>query len=739
MNKYDILGVVGEGAYGVVLKCRNKENGEIVAIKKFKESEEDDNVKKSILREVKILRSLKHDNVVHLKEAFRRKGKLYLVFEYVEKNLLEVLEQKNNGLESEDVRRYIFQMCLAIDYCHKNKIIHRDIKPENLLVNTDKSLKLCDFGFARFLAQKSSDLTDYVATRWYRAPELVLSCTDYSYPVDMWAIGCILGEITDGQPLFPGESEIDQLFVIQKVLGPLTADQMEVCQKNPRFIGVKFPEVTKPETLEKKYLGKLSKKALAFMKVCLKMDPADRISASEALQHPYFEGLRESFPANPTSCDNLRIESAKPTAVSTNKLNAVNTSITSLNKVGSHAPPATQSSSQKMPTQPSQHNADKRSQNNTSASTPIHMNHADSSSTNTTERSSRNQMPAKNSKQSIGTASSTNRSGSLEKPVERSSSLNKTANRLEKLYQVYDAKKALKDGPHQTQNNFNNNSSNNNNSKKSTRGYENDHIDPNVHVPDVFLKTKYGSVAQYNYEIIEQNESDHEVNSPQKRTQPDERRTQNPRDYPKDHKEQQQLLTRGKRVAKGDPHVHDNHRGDSEDNRSSSYGPAKKAQVSSNSTNIRKKSKFNHAYNDENTESVHSSINAKSKLIGKFRNQTMPNEGGDVDLEGSTNNLGGNDIHDSQTFSSGQLPYLSKRHGAEKMTPNPFDNGADGQKHANPWKGTRNSQHINPGMVSSHYEIADGEIKHYNIIYNNNTFNYNINSSSWNGHSKRKF
>jgi cyclin-dependent kinase-like len=732
MNKYDILGVVGEGAYGVVLKCRNKENGEIVAIKKFKESEEDDNVKKCILREVKILRSLKHDNVVHLKEAFRRKGKLYLVFEYVEKNLLEVLEQKNNGLDPEDVRRYIFQMCSAIDYCHKNKIIHRDIKPENLLVNTDKSLKLCDFGFARFLSQKISDLTDYVATRWYRAPELVLSCTDYSYPVDMWAIGCILGEITDGQPLFPGESEIDQLFVIQKVLGPLTADQMEVCQKNPRFIGVKFPEVTKPETLEKKYLGKLSKKALSFMKTCLKMDPAERISAAEALQHPYFEGLRDSIPSTPASSDSLRIESAKPSTVSTNKLNvnAVNTSISCLNKVMTNNVPVTQSSNQKMTTQPSQHNYEKKSQTN--VGTPIHMaHHTESSSTNTTERSRNHQMPTKNSKPSIAT-SSTNRSGSLEKPVERSSSLNKTANRLEKLYSVYDAKKALKEGPHVSisQNNLNNNNTNNNNNKKSTRGYENDHIDPNLNVPDVFMKTKYGSTAQYNYEILEQNESDQEHNSPQKPSHviPDERKSRDPHQQP----HYQQQLTRGKRTT-----TNDHYRGDSEENRASSYGPSKKASVSSTSTNIRKKSKFTHAYNDGNDTSE-STVGTKSKLISKFRNQTMPNEGVDGDLEASTHNLGG-DPHDSQTFSSGQLPYLSKRHGAEKMTPNPYD-GNDGQKHnANPWKGTRNSQHLNPTMMSSHFEAAEGEIKHYNIIYNNNTFNYNINSSSWNGHSKRKF
>jgi len=548
----------------------------------------------------------------------------------------------------------------------------------------------------------------------------------------MWAIGCILGEITDGQPLFPGESEIDQLFVIQKVLGPLTADQMELCQKNPRFIGVKFPEVTKPETLEKKYLGKLSKKALAFMKMCLKMDPADRISATEALQHPYFEGLRDSIPSTPASSDCLRIESAKPSTISTNKLNvnAVNTSITCLNKVMTNNVPVTQSSNQKMTTQPSQHIHEKKSQTN--VGTPIHMahHHTESNSTNTTERSRNHQMPTKNSKPSIG-AGPANRSGSLEKPVERSSSLNKTANRLEKLYSVYDAKKALKDAPHLSQNNLNNNI------KKSTRGYENDHIDPNFNVPDVFMKTKYGSTAQYNYEIAEQNESDQEHSSPHKPSHVIEERK--PRDTHQNHQQQyaqqqQQQITRGKRVAN-----HDHYRGDSEENRASSYGPAKKASVSSTSTNIRKKSKFTHAYNDGNDTSESTVVGTKSKLISKFRNQTMPNEGPDGDLEASTHNLGG-DPHDSQTFSSGQLPYLSKRHGAEKMTPNPYDGTADGQKHnANPWKGTRNSQHLNPAMMSSHFEVADGEIKHYNIIYNNNTFNYNINSSSWNGHSKRKF
>jgi len=182
----------------------------------------------------------------------------------------------------------------AINWCHEHDVVHRDIKPENLLINPDHSLKLCDFGFARTVTAKNrGDLTDYVATRWYRAPELLLGDTGYGKSVDVWAIGCIMGELTDGQPLFPGESEIDQLYVIQKVMGPLTPEQTEMFLRNPRFLGLKFPDMSRPETLEKRYVGKLTKKALSFMKGLLIMDPSKRLGAQDALQHSYFDGLRE--------------------------------------------------------------------------------------------------------------------------------------------------------------------------------------------------------------------------------------------------------------------------------------------------------------------------------------------------------------------------------------------------------------------------------------------------------------
>ncbi|KAM9627252.1 cyclin-dependent kinase-like 5 isoform 3-T5 [Morphnus guianensis] len=280
MNKFEILGVVGEGAYGVVLKCRHKETHEIVAIKKFKDSEENEEVKETTLRELKMLRTLKQENIVELKEAFRRRGKLYLVFEYVEKNMLELLEEMPNGVPPEKVKSYIYQLIKAIHWCHKNDIVHRDIKPENLLISHNDVLKLCDFGFARNLSEGSNaNYTEYVATRWYRSPELLLGAP-YGKAVDMWSVGCILGELSDGQPLFPGESEIDQLFTIQKVLGPLPAEQMKLFYSNPRFHGLRFPAVNHPQSLERRYLGILSGVLLDLMKGGAYHDPHTEDGAS---------------------------------------------------------------------------------------------------------------------------------------------------------------------------------------------------------------------------------------------------------------------------------------------------------------------------------------------------------------------------------------------------------------------------------------------------------------------------
>eukprot|EP00775_Hariotina_reticulata_P001776 gene1776-2112_t len=287
MNRYEVLSCVGEGAYGVVLKCRNKETGELVAIKKFKESDEDDIVRKTTLREVKMLRMLRQNNIVELKEAFRRKGKLYLVFEFVERTLLEVLESRHKGLEPEEVRQYIHQLVKAVDWCHQHNVAHRDIKPENLLISSGLPatsvghLKLCDFGFARQLPANAADesITDYVSTRWYRAPDLLLGSSHYGKEVDVWAIGCIMAELIDAQPLFPGDSDIDQLYLIQKMLGPLCRAHDILFLKSSRFAGLKFPDMSRPHSLDAKYRSSISSDALDFLKGTLAMDPKQRLTS----------------------------------------------------------------------------------------------------------------------------------------------------------------------------------------------------------------------------------------------------------------------------------------------------------------------------------------------------------------------------------------------------------------------------------------------------------------------------
>ncbi|KAM9796728.1 cyclin-dependent kinase-like 5 isoform X4 [Syngnathus typhle] len=312
MNKFEVLGIVGEGAYGVVLKCRHKDTNEIVAIKKFKDSEENEEVKETTLRELKMLRTLKQENIVELKEAFRRRGKLYLVFEYVEKNMLELLEELPNGVPADKARSYIYQLIKAIHWCHKHDIVHRDIKPENLLISSDDVLKLCDFGFARNLSEGTdANYTEYVATRWYRSPELLLGAP-YGKAVDMWSVGCILGELSDGQPLFPGESEIDQLFTIQKVLGPLPPEQMKLFYSNPRFHGLRFPTVNHPQTLERRYLGIIGGALLDLLKSLLLLNPGERFLTEQGLNHHAFQSLRLAERTGPPTPTPVRSSKRKP-------------------------------------------------------------------------------------------------------------------------------------------------------------------------------------------------------------------------------------------------------------------------------------------------------------------------------------------------------------------------------------------------------------------------------------------
>lgn len=287
MEKYEILGLVGEGSYGMVMKCRNKENGRIVAIKKFLESEDDKMVKKIAMREIKLLKQLRHENLVNLLEVCKKKKRWYLVFEFVDHTILDDLEMFPNGLDYNRVRKYLFQIIKGIEFCHSHNIIHRDIKPENILVSHSGVIKLCDFGFARTLAAPGEVYTDYVATRWYRAPELLVGDIKYGKAVDVWAVGCLVTEMLIGEPLFPGDSDIDQLYHIMKNLGNLIPRHQELFYKNPLFVGVRLPEIKEVEPLERRY-PKLSPAVIEFAKECLKIDPDKRPSCTELLQCDLF-------------------------------------------------------------------------------------------------------------------------------------------------------------------------------------------------------------------------------------------------------------------------------------------------------------------------------------------------------------------------------------------------------------------------------------------------------------------
>ncbi|XP_041969500.1 cyclin-dependent kinase-like 4 isoform X2 [Aricia agestis] len=292
MERYEKLAKLGEGSYGLVYKCRNRDTGEIVAIKKFVENEDDPLIRKIALREIRMLKNLKHPNLVNLIEVFRRKRKLHLVFEYCDHTVLHELEKYPSGCPELLSKQIIWQTLQGVAYCHRHNCIHRDVKPENILLTGDGVVKLCDFGFARMISPGES-YTDYVATRWYRAPELLVGDTMYSTPVDVWAIGCVFAELLSSEALWPGKSDLDQLYLIRKTLGDLLPRHMTIFSQNTFFQGMSLPEPTTLEPLEKKIPQRYANNELVldFLKKCLDKDPNMRWTCEQLLRHPIFENF----------------------------------------------------------------------------------------------------------------------------------------------------------------------------------------------------------------------------------------------------------------------------------------------------------------------------------------------------------------------------------------------------------------------------------------------------------------
>ncbi|KRT83023.1 protein kinase, partial [Oryctes borbonicus] len=293
MEKYEQLAIVGEGSYGLVMKCRHRETDQIVAIKKFLETEEDATVRRMALREIRMLKKLRHENLVTMIEVFRYRKRFYLVFEYLEGTVLDELEKMPGGLGDERSRERIYQVTRAINFCHSNHIIHRDVKPENVLVSSLGVVKLCDFGFARLVSLNGEPCTEYVATRWYRAPELLVGEQQYGPPVDVWAIGCLFAEMMTGDPLFPGDSDIDQLYLIVRMIGKPCSRHQQIMAKSSQLRGMARSAANESNGLYRAF-SNWSLLSLDFLVSCMKMDPQYRPSAEALLKHNYF--THDRFP-----------------------------------------------------------------------------------------------------------------------------------------------------------------------------------------------------------------------------------------------------------------------------------------------------------------------------------------------------------------------------------------------------------------------------------------------------------
>ncbi|KAJ3042780.1 Cyclin-dependent kinase 3 [Rhizophlyctis rosea] len=291
MEQYEKLEKVGEGTYGVVYKARDVQTGQIVALKKIRLETEDEGVPSTAIREISLLKELKHNNVVKLLDIVHSDAKLYLIFEFLDLDLKKYMDSVPGRLAPQLIRSYLWQLMKGINFCHCHRILHRDLKPQNLLIDQEGNLKLADFGLARAFGIPLRTYTHEVVTLWYRAPEILLGSKHYSTAVDMWSVGCIFAELCSGRPFFPGDSEIDEIFRIFRILGTPSEDMWPNIQQLPDW-KQSFPNWA-PQDLSK-LLPNLEPEGIDLLSKLLAYDPANRISAKRALAHPYFNGVESS-------------------------------------------------------------------------------------------------------------------------------------------------------------------------------------------------------------------------------------------------------------------------------------------------------------------------------------------------------------------------------------------------------------------------------------------------------------
>lgn len=294
MDDYEVLSKIGDGSFGTVYLCRRRNvtaasaSSQVVAVKKMKRKYSDWN-ECMHLREVSALKRLNHKNIVSLMEMIRDEDTLYLVFEHMDMNLYELMRKQTRPLPESAIKLIIAQLIDGLSYIHRNGFFHRDIKPENLLCDAETyEIKIADFGLVREV-DSEPPYTEYIATRWYRSPELLLHAKRYDWSVDIWAAGCIASELYLMRPLFPGRSEIDQLNKISQLLGaPERLDAQSALRHDPVFMNLNNYNLSSIVTLEwSQVFESCSSLGIGFLRKMLCWYPAQRSCAKDLSRHKF--------------------------------------------------------------------------------------------------------------------------------------------------------------------------------------------------------------------------------------------------------------------------------------------------------------------------------------------------------------------------------------------------------------------------------------------------------------------
>ncbi|KAL6323187.1 hypothetical protein AAG906_027467 [Vitis piasezkii] len=286
---------VGRGAYGIVCAAMNSETREEVAIKKIGNAFDNRIDAKRTLREIKLLRHMDHENVIVLKDIIRPPKRenfndVYIVYELMDTDLHQII-RSNQPLNDDHCRYFLYQVLRGLKYVHSANVLHRDLKPSNLLLNANCDLKIGDFGLARTTSE-TDFMTEYVVTRWYRAPELLLNCSEYTAAIDIWSVGCILGEIMTRQPLFPGRDYVHQLRLITELIGSPDDSSLGFLRSdNARRYVRQLPQYPRQQFQAR--FPNMSPGAIDLLEKMLVFDPNRRITVEGALCHPYLAPLHD--------------------------------------------------------------------------------------------------------------------------------------------------------------------------------------------------------------------------------------------------------------------------------------------------------------------------------------------------------------------------------------------------------------------------------------------------------------